>query len=80
MTPSTKPTTRETSAFLRDRGQLRPIVVTVHHGTITLRLKGMRKGEVLDVASAYNKAIKDRVWSERMAKAKERASKKRGRA
>ena len=76
MTPSTKPTTRETSAAIRDSGKLRPVIVTIHHGTITMRLKGTRRAEHLDVASAFNRAIKDRVWVERMAKAKERAAKR----
>lgn len=64
MTPSTKPVTRETSAFVRDKG-LRPIVATLTGSVIELRAKGLRKREYLDIAWCYQTAVKQRVAAER---------------
>jgi hypothetical protein len=64
VTPSTKPVTRLTSAWVRDQG-LRPVVVTITGSVIELRAKGRRQVEVLDVASLYFQAIKQRVANEK---------------
>ena len=69
-TKSTKPVTRESSAFVRDRG-LRPIIVTITGSLVELRAKGLRRTEYLDLAFCYQVAIKQRV-------AREQASKKKG--
>lgn len=74
-TKSVKPVVRETSAFVRDRG-LRPIIATIHHGTLILRAKGLRSEETLDLGSLYHYAVKNRVWRENMDKAKVRAAKR----
>lgn len=66
-TKSIKPVTRETSAFTRDRG-LRSIIVTIEHGIIELRAKGLRSREVVDVSWLYAHAVKARVWRERAEK------------
>jgi hypothetical protein len=63
-TRSTKPVTRETSAYVRDRG-LRPIVATLHGSVLVLRAKGLRAREVLDIASCYSIAVKQRVAAEK---------------
>lgn len=70
-TKSIRPVRRETSALVRDRG-LRPLVVTVHHGMLHLRAKGLRREESLDLSACYVLAIQQRV-------ARERAEKKRKR-
>lgn len=67
MTPSTKPVTRRSSAYFRDRG-MRPIIVTVTGSLIELRLQGLRTTETVDVASLYGMAIKARLAAERAAK------------
>jgi hypothetical protein len=77
-TLSIKPVSRETSAYVREKG-MRPIVVTIHHGTLELRPKGLRNRETVDIASLYYSAVKSRVWRERMDKAKSRAAKKKAR-
>lgn len=64
MTPSTKPVTRLTSAYIRDRG-MRPIVVTITGSLIELRAKGLRTTETVDVASLFGMAIKARLARER---------------
>ena len=74
MTKSTRPVSRETSAFVRERG-LRSIIVTITGGVIELRAKGLRSREVLDVAFCYHAAIKQRVASEQI----ERKAKKKAR-
>jgi hypothetical protein len=63
-TKSTKPVTRETTAYVRDKG-IRPVIVTVHEGLIQLRAKGLRSREVLDLAWCYQFAVKSRVLRER---------------
>ena len=72
---ASSPVTRETTAYVRDKG-LRPVVVTIEHGMLSLRLKGLRSRETVDIASIYQRAVKDRVWTEKMAKAKARAERK----
>jgi hypothetical protein len=74
-TTSIKPVTRETSAYVRERG-MRPVLVTIHHGTLELRPKGLRNRETVDIASLYYQAVKGRVWRERMEKAKTKAARK----
>jgi hypothetical protein len=64
VTPSTRPTTRLTSAFVRDRG-FRPIIVTVVGSLLELRAKGLRTTETVDIASVYGMAVKARVTRER---------------
>ena len=73
-TKSTKPVTRETSAFVRERG-FRPLMATLHGSMLLLRPKGMRSEEVLDLGAAWSLAVKQRVARER---ADKKAAKKRG--
>ena len=77
-TKSIKPVTRETSAYVRDRG-MRPIIATIEHGMLKLRAKGLRTEEVLDIGSLYFQAVKARVFREKMDKAKERAARRKAR-
>lgn len=71
-TLSTRPVTRETSAYVRDRG-MRPLVVTIIGSIIELRPKGCRSREALDLSAAWGRAVKERVARE---KAEKRASRK----
>lgn len=64
MTPSSKPVTRETSAFTRDKG-LRPIIATLSGSVVILRAKGLRTREYVDLAACYLQAVKARVVQER---------------
>jgi hypothetical protein len=68
VTKSIRPVTRETAALVRDRGQ-RPVIVTVVGSVITLRAKGLRSTEVLDVAWCYAAAIRQRLNEQRGRKA-----------
>jgi len=70
----TSPVTRETSAYVRDKG-MRPVIATLTGGTVVLRAKGLRSTEVLDLSWCYQQAVKQRVLQER---AKKRAAKKGG--
>lgn len=67
MTPTTKPTVRITPALVRERG-LRPLVATLHGSLISLRPKGCRREEVVDLAAIYHMAVKQRVARERAEK------------
>lgn len=72
-TKSIKPVTRETSAFVRERG-FRPLMATIHGGVVLLRPKGLRSEEVLDLGAAWSLAVKQRVARER---AEKKAARKR---
>jgi hypothetical protein len=78
MTPSTRPVTRITSAYVRDKG-LRPVVATITGSILELRAKGLRSRETLDLASCYGLAVKQRVAREKAERKAARAAKgKRG--
>jgi hypothetical protein len=76
---TTSPVTRETSAFVRDRGA-RALIVTIAGGLLELRPKGLRTREVVDIAAIYEMAVKARVLGAKNAKAKARAEKVKARA
>jgi hypothetical protein len=67
MTPSTKPVTRLTSGYVRERG-MRQVVATLHGSLLILRAKGCRQEETLDVSSLWYQAVKARVIRERAEK------------
>lgn len=72
------PVTRETSAYFRSRG-MRAIVVTITGSLLELRLKHTRQRETVDIASLFNRAIKERIASEQRAKREARAARKKAR-
>jgi hypothetical protein len=63
-TKTTKATVRESSATTFDRGE-RNIIVTIHHGVIKLRPKGLKTEEVVEISAIYEQAVKARVISEK---------------
>ena len=67
MTPSTRPVTRLTSSWVRDRG-MRQVVVTITGSLLELRLKGCRQVETVDVGSLWYSAVKARVLRDKLAK------------
>ncbi len=71
MTPSTKPVTRLTSAYVRDKG-LRPLVATISGSVLILRAKGLRREETIDLAACFDIAVKGRIARERADRAKKR--------
>lgn len=75
MTPSSRPVTRESSALVRDRGA-RPVIVTITGSILLLRPKGLRSEETLDIAAAWDHAVKQRLARQRA----EKAAKKKARA
>jgi hypothetical protein len=75
VTPSTKPVTRLTSAYVRDKG-FRPVAVTITGSVLELRCFGRRQVETVDVASLYYQAVKARVIAERAAKKAARKARK----
>lgn len=72
-TKSFKPVTRESTAFVRERGS-RAVMVTIVGGVIELRAKGLRTRETVDLAWCYHAAVKQRVAMERAQRAKGRAN------
>lgn len=75
MTPSIKPVTRLSSAYVRERG-MRPVVVTITGSLIELRAKGLRSVETVDVASLWHQAVKARVLREKAEKKAARKSRR----
>ena len=71
-TKSTKAVTRETSAYVRERG-FRPLMATIHGSLLLLRPKGLRSEEALDLGAAWSLAVKQRVQREQ---AEKRAARK----
>lgn len=58
------PVTRETSAYVRDRG-LRAVMATLQGGVLILRAKGLRSREVVDLGWCYQQAVKQRIAQEK---------------
>lgn len=80
-TQLTKPVKRRSNEMRRDRGKYRAIVITVYPaGFIGLRLEGTRTEETIPIEAAYERAIKMRLASEQLEKARARKAKKMGRA
>lgn len=75
MTPSTKPVTRITLAFFRDKG-LRPIIVTIHGSILELRCKGLRSRETVDISAVYGMAVRSRLLKEKADRRKAKRAKK----
>jgi DNA primase large subunit len=69
------PVTRETSAFVREKG-LRALIVTVRGSFIELRPKGMKKFETVDLTAAYQQAVKARVFQAKRERDAKRKAKK----
>jgi hypothetical protein len=59
-TKSTKPTVRETSATTFDKGE-RNLIVTIHHGVLKIRPKGLQTEELVNISAIYEQAVKARV-------------------
>jgi hypothetical protein len=70
------PVTRETSAYVRDKG-MRAVIVTITGGTLILRAKGLRSREILDLGWCYRQAVQQRVSHERAEKRTARKGAKR---
>jgi len=75
----TSPVTRETTAYVRDKG-LRPVLVTITGGVLVLRAKGLRSRETLDLGWCYQQAVKQRVAQERAEKRATSKAKRGGRS
>ena len=59
-TKSTKPKVRETSATTFDKGE-RNLIVTIHHGVLKIRPKGLQSEELVNISAIYEQAVKARV-------------------
>lgn len=68
---------RDDASFIRDRGKLRRVVITLYPGgTIGLRPEKTRQEELISVAGAYHAAVKARVMKEQAEKRTAKAAKK----
>lgn len=74
-TKLSKPVARETGAFVRDRG-LRPLVVTLHDSFLELRPRGLRRGEVIDLAAVFGLAVRARLLREKAERAAAKKAKR----
>lgn len=72
-----KPVTRETAAFMRHTGKVRALIVTLDARTISLRFKGTKTTQSVDIDAVYWLALRRRVAkiaAEKAAKKKARKS------
>lgn len=76
MTKAIKPTRRETFTSVRERGQSRPIVITLNATHITIKLKGMRHAYTVTYSQVWTIGAKNAANQLREAKAKAREAKK----
>lgn len=61
-----RPARARSDTTIRDRGKLRPLIVTLYpNGLIGLRPLGLRREETLDVDTAWHLAIRVRVAGDR---------------
>lgn len=75
-TLSTRPVTRETLAFVFDRGH-RPLIATLSGGVLELRPKRMHNRETISLAWCYEQAVKQRVARERAERKARRTGRRR---
>lgn len=76
-TKLTKAVRRESQELEREKGKLRPIVVTLYpSGIIGTRLLGLRQEETISLAAVHHLATKSRVLRERSEKAKAKKAKR----
>ncbi len=71
----TSPVTRQTSAYVRDKG-LRAVIVTVRGSFLELRPKGLRTTETIDIAAVWGQALRARLAHEKAERAKARKAKR----
>ena len=67
LTDTSKPVTRITLAYTRDKGY-RQIIATLDGPLLVLRCKGLRQREEVDIAAIYQGAVKARMWATKKAK------------
>ena len=70
-TKADKPVTRESCAFVRDKGS-RAIMITVHGAVIQLRAKGLRTVETIHIGALYEQAVRARVRTTQLERRKAR--------
>lgn len=75
MTPSTKPVTRLSSAFVRDRG-FKQVVVTVLGDMIHVRTKGARTTYSMPISAVYGWAVRAHLAAVKAEKLKARKTKR----
>lgn len=75
MTKAIKPTRRETFTSVRERGQSRPIVITLNSTYITIKLKGMRHAYSVTYSQVFNIGAANAAKQLRDAKAEARKAK-----
>jgi hypothetical protein len=67
LTDTSKPVTRITMAYTRDKGY-RQIIATLDGPLLILRCKGLRQREEVDIQGIYEQAVKARVWAAKKAR------------
>lgn len=73
MTSLTKPVRRESSAVIRERGQSRPIIITLEPPCLLkFRAKGCKRSYAITANQAYCLAVRTYIAAEKAKKAKEK--------
>lgn len=77
MTPLNTKVRRKTTVTVRDGGKTRDLIVTIYPGgTLGLRPWMTRREEFISLAACYDKAVKNRVLTERREKLEAKKARK----
>ncbi len=75
MTKALKPVTRETFSSVRERGKLRPLVITVASTYVSIRLKGQRKSFQVTMDQLYTLGARNAAEAKRRERAEAKKAK-----
>lgn len=77
MTPLNTKVVRKTDVMVRDGGKLRDLIVTIYPGgTLGLRPSKTRREEFISLIACYDKAVKNRIFTERRLKLEAKKARK----
>lgn len=80
VTHLSKPVKRRTNEVRRDRSKIRAIIIAIYPaGYLGLRLQGTRREETIPIQFVFERAVKMRLASEQLEKARKRKAKLAGR-
>lgn len=61
----TRKITRETRSTIFECGKVRTMILEWERGLVSVRPKGTRRREYIDIAGCWQRAVKARVWEEK---------------
>lgn len=80
MTTTDQPTRRETLSSVREKGKLRPIMITMQSTFVTVRLKGCRHSSSVTYQQIFNIGARNAAEAARKERVEARAAKRKERS